>query len=136
MPRVALLALLLAACVDDKPVYVGGDYTIAVTAHDNGCGFASWTPGSTANNIQLQIVQDQGSPSVTGTIQGVTGVLVNLLLGTNMFTGRVSGRDVEALLTGKNNLMQGQCAYNWQVDLKGALNGDVLTGTIDYTTST
>ena len=136
MARLAFLALVLSACVDDSPVFVGGDYTVAVTAGANGCAIPNWTPGSTASNIQLQLVQSQGSPSVTGTIQGATGVVFQILLGTNSFSGRVSGRDLEALLTGANTLTQGQCQYKVQVDLKGQLAGDVLTGSVDFTTST
>lgn len=131
-----LLAVGLGACGDSSPVDVAGDYTIAVTNRQNGCSFNGWTTGSTASNIQLQIVQNPGSASVTGSIQGTTGILVQLLLGTNSFSGRVSGHEVEALLTGTNAFSQGACQYHIQVDLKGDLNGDVLTGTIDYTTVT
>jgi hypothetical protein len=131
-----LAALWPCACGSDPPVYVGGDYTIAVTARENGCGFGNWTPGATASNIQLQILQSPGSPSLSGTIQGGTGFLVQVLLGTNAFTGRVSGNQIEALLVGTNMLSQGTCQYRIQVDLKGDLSGDVLTGTIDYSTST
>src|SRR5262249_43947180 len=83
-----------------------------------------------------QMVQNAGSPSVTGTIQGITGALVMFFLGTNGFSGRVTGHDVEVLLTGTKPQMQGACTYNYQADLKGTLNGDVLTGKIDFTTST
>jgi len=131
----ALLALL-AACVSDAPAYFGGDYNIAVTARENGCGFSGWTSGATATNIQLQLLQNAGSSDVTGTIQGGTGFVVQLLLGTNMLAGRVSGRTLEALLTGVKTLTQGTCQYNILVDVNGELSGDVITGTIDYTTRT
>ena len=134
--RLAALALVLVACVDDAPVYVAGDYTIAVTAGANGCNLANWTTGSTASGIMLQLVQTQGDPAVSGTIQGALGVLFQIVLGTNSFTGRVGGRNLEALLTGTSTLTQGQCQYKIQVDLKGQLSGDVLTGTVDFTTST
>jgi hypothetical protein len=137
MARAAILALVMitGACGSDAPVDANGDYTIAVTAEQNGCAIPNWTMGGTASGIQLQIIQNPGSAALTGSVGGATGLLLQLVLGTSSFTGRVDGKNIEALLTGKS-VTNGPCTYNVQVDLNGALNGDVLTGTIDYTALT
>jgi hypothetical protein len=131
----ALLLVLLAACADDAPAYVAGDYTIAMTARTNGCGFDNWTEGA-ATSVMLQIVQARGSADVNGSLQGGAAFVVGVLLGTTTFSGRVSGRDVEALLTSRYTVMQGQCSYNILLDLQGHLTGDSMQGTVDFTTST
>jgi hypothetical protein len=137
MARASILALVIvaASCGSDAPVDVNGDYTIAVTAQQNGCQIPNWTVGAMSSGIQLSIVQNPGSSALTGSVGGATGLLLSLVLGTNAFTGRISGPTIEALLTGKS-FTQGDCNYVIQVDLKGQLAGDVLTGTIDFTTST
>jgi hypothetical protein len=69
-------------------------------------------------------------------LRGGAAFFVGILLGTTTFSGRVSGRDVEAILTGKYTLTQGKCSYNLLLDLRGVLTGDMLQGTVDFTTST
>ena len=70
-------------------------------------------------------------------MQGVVGIYLSVILKTNQLSGRVSGRDIDVLLTSLGEpLVMGQCSFRYQLHLSGELNGDILTGTLDITTVT
>ncbi len=122
----------LAACGDTADV--AGTYTVAVTNGDNGCGFDNWTVGDTASNITFSITQD--GDMVTGTVEGATGLYLGVLLGSNVFTGTVSGDELEMTLHGTTQGTMGNCSYNVNATIHGEVDGDFLTGHIEYTTAT
>jgi hypothetical protein len=59
--RFVLILAGLGGCGDDTPAYVAGDYTIAMTARANGCGFDNWTEGTTTENVMLTLTQEQAA---------------------------------------------------------------------------
>jgi hypothetical protein len=133
----ALVLLALAGCADDSPADVAGTYTLNFVRGENGCNLDGWTVGEAQAGVEVDLVQTSGSAEVSGTVKGTVGALVFLYLGTNTFSGRVSGRDIDVLLTSTYAAqMQGACSYKYQLHLTGMLNGDVLTGTLDITTAT
>jgi hypothetical protein len=141
MTRLPLAALLvpvaLAACGDDSPINAAGVYSLNFTAGDNGCNLDKWMAGSTTTGVETDLNQAAGSADVSGKVQGAVGIYIGLLFGTNEFSGRVSGRHIDVVLDSKYPaLTQGQCQYKPQLHLSGDLTGDVLTGTLDLTTST
>jgi hypothetical protein len=134
---IPVLALALAGCASDTPLDVAGTYTLNFTQGANGCNLDSWTEGSTAPMIELDLVQDPGSANVTGEVKGFVGAYVFLVFGTAQFAGRVSGRSFEVILDStRAPTSQGLCQYKPQLHLTADLAGDVLTGTLDITTTT
>jgi hypothetical protein len=129
-----LVALVAVASCDSSPADVAGDYTLAVTNHENGCGFQNWTEGESSSNIPLTVTQN--GRDVTAILEGVTGVWVEALLGSKTFTGGMSGHDLDVTLYGTRALTQGGCAYTVNANARATLSGDVLSGTIDYTPAT
>lgn len=108
---------------------------MAVTNGENGCEFQNWNQGDQSSGIPLTITQDEDS-QVTATVGGVTGALVQAILGSNVFTGDVHASRLSLTLFGTRSYTQGDCAYTVNAEVKATLNGDVLGGTIDYHAST
>ncbi len=111
-----------------------GNYTVAITNKDNGCNYPNWTVGNTASGIPLTVTQS--GDSVTGTVTGLTGTYMNLVLGTNTFTGSGSGATVTLTAYGTRNATSGNCAYTTNAIISATLTGDALQGTISYTPKT
>jgi hypothetical protein len=133
----ALALLTLAACGDDGPANVAGVYAMNFTAGANGCNLNNWMTGSTLTNVEVDLNQVSGSAEVTGTVKGGVGLFVAIVLGTSDFSGRVSGSDIEVLLTSiYDPTVMGACSFKYQLHLTGTLAGDILTGTLDITTVT
>lgn len=136
MRRITSLLLgiaALAGCGSD-PANVAGDYTIAVTNRTNGCDLTNWTEGNTAQNIPVEIVQN-GS-AATADVTGGVGGLLDVWLGSSLFTGNVSGSDLDLLLTGTTAYQMGECDYTMNATIDATLTGDVLTGEILYEAQT
>ncbi len=131
---IILLALAALASCDSSPVDFAGDYTIAVTNHDNGCGFQSWTVGDSSTGIPLTVLQD-GS-DVSATLEGAVGAWVDALLGGKTFTGAAGGHEMDVTLHGTRAYNDGACTYTVTARAVATLTGDTLEGTIDYTTAT
>jgi hypothetical protein len=123
------LAAILAGCGTD-PVDAEGTYSVAVTNRDNGCNFANWTIGESAANIQVVVTQQGDSASAT--VTGVTGGVLTLWLGSNVFSGKVSGNQLDLLLTGTRAQTTGNCTWTVNGEIDARLNGDVLVGRINY----
>jgi len=128
----ALLLPLWAGC--GGPAHVAGDYTIAVTNRENGCGFDGWTVGASASNIPLTVTQS-GS-AVTAVVGGTTGAFMHAILGSKTFTGSVHGDDISMTLYGTRTFTEGECAYTVIATAHADLTGDTLSGTIEYTLAT
>jgi hypothetical protein len=136
MKRLLGIALTLAfgACGSGSDVDVAGEYTIALTNRDNGCELENYTEGEQASNIPVSITQE-GS-NVTATVGGGGGLVLDLALGSRVFTGEVDGDDVFLELFGTRGQQQGNCSFTFNSAIDATLDGDVLTGTIDYRAAT
>ena len=119
----------LAACGD--PADIEGSYTIAITKRDNGCNFANWTVGQSDTNIGITIAQEDDNASAT--LEGVAGVFVTLWLGSNVYSGDVDGDDFDLVLFGSRPQTSGNCVFTYNSTIRGTANGDVVSGTVDYT---
>jgi hypothetical protein len=123
--------LLLAACGDDDaPADVEGDYTIAITNGDNPCGFQSWDEDATAMNIPLMITQEGGE--LTATVEGVAGSVITVLLGSADYEGYVEGEAFVLTNFGTRSFSGGDCAFTIKSTVRGRIDGDVITGAIEY----
>ena len=127
------LAILLCSC-DTSPVDMAGSYTLAITNHENGCGFQNWVEGESSSNVPLTITQSGND--LTAILEGATGVWVDAILGEKTFTGTASGHDLEVVLHGTRALSQGGCTYTVIATARAELSGDMLTGSIGYTPAT
>ena len=129
-----LLALLALASCDSSPVDIAGSYTLAVTNHENGCGFQNWTENESSSGIPLTVTQS-GS-DVTAILEGLTGTWVEALLGARTFTGDVRASEMDVTLHGTRSYTQSNCTYTVNAHAVATLSGDTLAGTIGYTPST
>lgn len=127
---VAMLATL--GCGEDANV--AGNYTIAVTNGDNGCELENWMEGNTASGITATITQS--GEDVTATLDGLVGAYFNAVFGSASFTGKVSGDDLALKIIGTRSATEGNCTYTYNAILNGSVDGDTLTGTIDYEAAT
>ena len=136
MKRCALIAIALcvAGCGDSSPANVAGDYTLSLTNHENGCNFQTWTVGETTQGLPFTIVQN--GTAVTGVIGGVAGDWVRLILGSDAFAGSVDGQALHLVLNGTRAYTEGGCTYTIIGTADAELAGDVLAGSIVYTTAT
>jgi hypothetical protein len=129
---VALAALIAAGCGGTADV--AGDYSISVTNRENGCDFDNWTEGDSASGISLAITQD-GS-SVSGTVGGLTGQFLILVLGSATYDGTVSGDDLEMTLFGERSFSEGNCSFTFNSTIVAESDGDVLSGDVLYRAAT
>lgn len=129
MKRFILLAGVLAGCGDD-PVNADGQYTINVTNRDNGCNFQNWTVGDSSTNIGVA-VNSEGT-SANADVMGATRAVLDFLLGSHVFNGTVDGNDLDLKILGTKSFNMGNCTLTIDSELLATLNGDVLTGRINY----
>lgn len=129
MKRLILLAGL-AACGSD-PVDAEGDYSINVTNRENGCNFDNWTVGNTATSIPTTINQE--GTSAGAEVTGLTGGYLDIILGSHVFNGTVEGDELDLRIAGTRSATTGNCTWTVDAQLLATLNGDVLTGRINYT---
>ena len=131
-PWLACLLLACASCADG-PADVAGTYTLALVSGENGCAFSSWTVGSTSS-ADIAIAQEGGD--VTGSVTGLTGTWLDIVLGGHDFIGTVSGDQLKMTLYGTTHATQGSCSYSVNAITTATARGDSLAGEIDYTTVT
>lgn len=131
VPWILLTGLL--GCGSD-PADVAGSYTIAITNRDNGCMFSSWVVGEQTTGVQVVITQsgDQASAS----IEGVAGTFFDLWLGSHTYTGTVDGDELTLELFGNRSQASGNCAFTYNSRISGRINGDALSGRVEYTAAT
>jgi hypothetical protein len=114
---------------------ISGNYSVTLTDQANGCMFAgNWTPGASAQNVPVAI-QQQGT-SATATVSGVAALLLDLVLGTAMFSGSVQGQSFSLIAIGSTALKEGVCEYTIRATLAGTIDGDAIQGTITYSETT
>lgn len=127
-----LLALVAAGCTSD--VDARGTYTISVANRTNGCNLENWTVGDTASNITVGVTQE--SNHVTADVMGVTRIYLDIVLGGHIFTGSVHGDELDLLLESSRSRTTGNCVYTINAHMLSRLQGDVLTGRINYESAT
>jgi hypothetical protein len=135
--RLALLGSILVwafGCGDSEPADVAGSYSLSLTNRENGCGFDNWMEGNTASNIPLELMQN-GS-DVTGEVGGGAGLVLDIVLGSRTYIGEVHGSSIDMDIFGTNSLSEGNCSYTYNSSVHANLDGDVLTGSIEYRAAT
>ncbi len=131
--RMRLLAFLIAAssltaCADD--VDWTGTYTVNVRNEANRCTVSGWTEGETASGIPVEF--SQSGDNVDARVGGSTGILFNTLLGEDTFMGLADGDEVEMTIYGTRSVNDGDCTFTYTVTTNATLDGDVISGAIDY----
>jgi hypothetical protein len=130
--RSFIWVLACAAC--GGPANVAGDYTLALTNHDNGCNLGNWTVGDTATGVPVTITQASGN--ATADVAGLGRVALDAGLGGHTFTGPVDGNDIDLELFGTRSFNQGNCTYTYNAEIFGTVSGNSLDGEIHYTAAT
>jgi hypothetical protein len=128
--------LLVAACgaTDVPTADVSGKYTLSLTKKTNGCAFANWTVGETAQGVVMTVTQNANT--VTGTVEGLGAVTLDLILGTHVFAGTVLGSTADMQANGSRAASQGTCAYTINAHVNLTLTGNAVNGSIVYTPKT
>lgn len=133
MSRIATLALVLlcaAGCSTD-PVDAEGSYSISLTSKANGCEFDNWTEGDTSTGIPITISQEDDKADAT--VGGLAATYLDIVLGSHVYSGDVSGADLRLEIYGTRETQSGGCAFFVNSVLDAELDGDVLTGKLIYT---
>lgn len=113
---------------------MAGDYTIALTNRDNGCNLANWTVGEQSSNIPVVIAQD-GSTATANVMAGA-GVVLDLALGSHLYEGEIDGDELFLELFGSRSQTQGNCTFTFNSEIDASIDGDTLTGVINYQAAT
>jgi hypothetical protein len=113
---------------------VAGAYTLAVTNGANGCNFGTWRVGDTASGIGLTVTQTGNN--VSAQLGGLVGAFSVAIIGTDTLTGTVSAQEILLMAHGTRQQVSGSCTYTLNALAVAHLSGDLLNGTIDYTTAT
>jgi hypothetical protein len=128
-----LASACLAAC--SSPANVAGSYTLIVKNGQNGCGFKEWTLDNSTTDVTFTL--SQSGEDITGVVGGVIGdYLKTFVLGSNSFSGKVDGNQINLMLYGQNSYSTGTCTYTVNAKATGTINGEFISGNIDYTTKT
>jgi hypothetical protein len=104
-----------------------------VTNGDNGCNYANWAVGNSAQNISFDIAQSGAQAS--GTLKGIANIYF-AVLGIGTLQGPVNGANASLSGVGTTSLKQGNCAYFVRASANLALTGNALNGTITYSDQT
>jgi hypothetical protein len=128
MKRLILL-VAIAACGGD-PVNAEGTYTISVTNRTNGCNFGNWTEGE--NDSGIQVVINQEGENANADVMGITRAYLDAVLGSHVFNGKIDGDELDLVILGTRSTTMGNCTLTGDAQLLATLNGDVLTGRINY----
>jgi hypothetical protein len=118
-----------AACSDAN---VAGNYTAAITNRADNCSIG-WTAGD-QSTAPLTVTQSGGD--VTLIVNGLPGLFVAGILGSNTFIGGVDGDDVDLELMGVARKMSGGCDFTFNGKVFASLDGDTLKGRVEYRAAT
>ena len=130
--RSLIWVIACAAC--GSPANVAGDYTVALTNHDNGCNLGNWTVGNMLTNVDVTITQS--GDKLTATVGGLAGAALDVGLGGHVYNGHVDGTDVDLDLFGTRSMNSGNCTFTYNSTIIGSLSVDTLSGEIHYTAAT
>ncbi len=133
MYRLSCLLVLCAAC-NGPDADVEGNYTVALTNRDNGCNLAMWTVGEQTTGIPVAITQE--GTSLAADVGGGAQIALDFALGSHIYTGEVDGTAVLLTILGTRSQSSGNCTFTYNSVIASSLDGDVLTGRIDYRAAT
>jgi len=128
MKRLHLL-LGLAACGGGSDANVAGTYTMAITNRDNGCNFSGYNIGA-QSMVGVNITQTDSN--LMATVTGGGGFLLALVVGSNIYTGTVDGKDVDLQIIGDLAMNSGNCAFTYDSEIHARLDGNSMSGRIEY----
>jgi hypothetical protein len=141
MRRMVLL-LALAGCHDWDALSsiqdFTGKYAIIVTNGQNGCLIggtgSNWVAGMMSDAITLDVHQTGANhDQVDAQIGGVVGDYVNFFCGSKDLIGTAT-HEMNASIMCTKDTMTGTCTYRYLAHAQATLNGNTITGHIDYTT--
>ena len=127
---IAWVALVCAAACSDANV--AGNYTAAITNGADPCGIG-WSPAEMSN---ATLTVTQSGSDVTMIVNGLPGLYVASILGTNTFIGDVDGSDVNLVATGNAPKTSGGCTYTFNGEVIANQEGDSLAGRVEYRAAT
>jgi hypothetical protein len=131
-----LVVALLAACGGGDNADVAGTYSINLTNRDNGCMLQDWMVGNQTTGVVLVVTQNDDAVTATVTDPLAIRVGLQLWLGSNVFSGSVSGNDIDLSIIGTNAATMGNCTYTYNALIDGTITGDALAGHVTYTAAT
>jgi hypothetical protein len=135
MVRKALIVVLMVlGCGSDTPANVAGTYTLSIAVQQNDCGILTNSVGDTSSGVEIVVTQTGSEASAK--VKGVGGALLIAAMGTDTFTGKISGNSLDMSIDGTMAGSSGTCAYMRNAHLVANLSGDVLTGNVYYSFST
>lgn len=120
------ILLVVALAFGCSPADVAGNYTVNITNGANGCSLMNWTVGEMTTGVPVVVVQD--GDQVQLDVMGIGGTLLDLAVGSSIFTGQVGGSGITAALIGDNTARQGECVYTITIDLDASVSGDFIEG--------
>ncbi|HEY1958806.1 MAG TPA: hypothetical protein VGH28_24495 [Polyangiaceae bacterium] len=131
--KLLFLAVLSAACGNAAPSNFAGSYSGTVVSGDNACQFSGWTAGN-SSPFQATVTQDGADAQLQVPINSIVGLVMAAVLGTNTFTGTVSGNEFTASVLGTKQTTQGACTFtvNTKLDLTIDDKSNVV-GALTYT---
>jgi hypothetical protein len=122
----------LTGCSDTTAdtVDANGSYSISLTSKENGCSFENWMEGNTSTGVPIEIAQEEESADAT--VGGVAATYLDIVLGSHVFSGEVSGNHLDLVLNGTRETQSQGCAYFVNAKLDARLEGDLLEGQLIY----
>jgi hypothetical protein len=135
LASVTLAALLATGCSSSTSTStqtnVSGTYTVDVTNGANGCNIGAWMDGAMTSGIPVVVSQNQ--LVVTATVNGVTGLFMTAGIGTNTFSGALTGGEASMTATGTVQATQGSCTFTTNAKVDATFVRDTMQGTVTYT---
>jgi hypothetical protein len=134
---IALVGMLCGACSGSSssgpPPDVHGTYTVDVTDEQDGCNLAGWMQGMQFMGIPVAIAQT--GTQVTATVTGLVGIFMAATsgLGTNQFSGTITGTQASMSAAGSSTATQGSCTYTTSATVDASFDGNTMNGTVTYT---
>jgi len=140
--RTLVLALLAfcspLACINEGSVGgastalpdVAGTYTISLSYKENGCLLDSWQEGSVLNGVVLELEQE--AADLSGTVQGITGGVLALIHGSNIYRGTLEGAHADMTIFGQYPGSEGNCSFSLNNELSADFDGDFMNGTLAF----
>lgn len=113
---------------------VEGTYTVQLTYGENGCEFDNWVEGDELSGVVLDIIQDENE--ISGTVEGITGGVLGLIHGSNIYEGALTGNQFEMTIFGSYSQTEGNCSYTLNNHATGSFDGDFVEGTLEFVTQT
>ena len=80
------------------------------------------------------ITQEGGN--ATADVQAGAGAILDVALGSSVYTGEVDGNDLFLELFGNRPQVQGNCSFTFNSEIDASIAGDALTGRINYKAAT